>query len=204
MAEQWQGSQCVERSLMWRHPSVTDRAAHPQVAVVNSLLSQDAVSPGANSTSSCPSTPLAYFPSPPEKTFTTRVSGMSCSMQAKLGPQHYLSFICNAMTQIWFAGCAVSPPRPNQLAKSLREEAAWQSGKGTPADGHVERSGGWWKKVQKLNPTGCRGRCHPKKTWIEVINMDCLAMDLIETHHSDREGWGGRLRSVVRLDPPLY
>ena len=30
--------------------------------------------------------------------------------------------------------------------------------------GHVERSDGWLKKVQKLNPTGGCGRGRPKKT----------------------------------------
>ena len=38
-----------------------------------------------------------------------------------------------------------------------------------------QRSDGWLKKVQKLNPTGGRSRGRPKKTWTEVIDMDRLA-----------------------------
>ena len=38
------------------------------------------------------------------------------------------------------------------------------------------------KKVQKLNPTGDRGRGRPKKTWREVIDMDRLALGLRPTH----------------------
>ena len=70
--------------------------------------------------------------------------------------------------------------------------------------GHVERSKGWIKKVQKLNPTGGRGRGRPKKTWTEVTDLDRLALGLTETQPSDRKAWSGRLRSAVRLDPPLY
>ena len=44
----------------------------------------------------------------------------------------------------------------------------------------------------------------PKKIWTEVINMDYLALGLTETHPSDRKAWSGKLRSAVRLDPPLY
>ena len=66
---------------------------------------------------------------------------------------------------------------PSQLAGSLGEDAAWRSGKNVLRThrlrwhGHVERSDGWLKKVQKLNPTGGRGRGLPKKTWTEVIDM---------------------------------
>ena len=70
--------------------------------------------------------------------------------------------------------------------------------------GHVERSDGWLKKVQKLSPTGGRGPGRPKKTWTEVIDTDRQALGLTETHPSDRKAWSGRLRSAVRLDPPLY
>ena len=70
--------------------------------------------------------------------------------------------------------------------------------------GHAERSDGWIKRVQKLSPTGGRGPGRPKKTWTEVIDMDRQALGLTETHPSDRKAWSGRLRSAVRLDPPLY
>ena len=43
-----------------------------------------------------------------------------------------------------------------------------------------------------------------KKTWTGVIGMDCLAQGLAETHLSARKAWSGRLRSVVKLGPPLY
>ena len=44
-----------------------------------------------------------------------------------------------------------------------------------------------WRKSQKLNSIGGRDRGRPKKTWAEVIHMDCLALGLIETHPSDRK-----------------
>ena len=72
----------------------------------------DCLSSGANSMSSCPSSSPAHFPSPPEEEFTIHVSGVPCSMQAKPGPQpHPICIACNAMTELWFTGCAVSPPR---------------------------------------------------------------------------------------------
>ena len=40
--------------------------------------------------------------------------------------------------------------------------------------------------------------------WREVIDMDRLALGLTETHTSNRNAWNGRLRSAVRLGPPLY
>ena len=43
MADQWQRSQRVGRSLRWCHPSVTSGTAYPKVVVVNSLPLQDAV-----------------------------------------------------------------------------------------------------------------------------------------------------------------
>ena len=84
------------------------------------------LSHGENSMSSCPSSPPAHFTSPPEEEFTLRASEMPCSMQAKPGPQRYPTCIaCNAMAELWFAGCAVL------LAWSLWEDAAWRSAKGT-------------------------------------------------------------------------
>ena len=66
----------------------------------------------------------------------------------------------------------------------------WQSHRRLRWHGHVERSDGWLKKVQKLNPTGGRGHGHPNKTWTEVIDMDWryrLALGLTETHPSNRK-----------------
>ena len=129
--DQCQRSQWVGRSLRWCHPSVTLGTAYPQVAVVNWLLSKDAVSHGASSMSSCLSSPPAHFPSPPEEELTIHVSGAPCSMQAKSGPQPYLTCItCNAMTELWFAGWDVRCHHqgPRQHAGSLEEDAAWWSG----------------------------------------------------------------------------
>ena len=69
---------------------------------------------------------------------------------------------------------------------------------------HVERSNGWLKKVQKLNPTGGHSLGCPMKTWTEVIDMDCLVLGLTETHPSDKKAWSGRLWNAVRLDTSLY
>ena len=54
---------------------------------------------------------------------------------------------------------------------------------------HLERDDGWSKKVQKLNPTGGPGRGRLKKSWTEVIDMDCVALGQTETHLSDRKCW---------------
>ena len=92
--------------------------AYPQVAVVNLLPLQDAVSHGVNSISSCPYSPPSHFPSPQDKEFTICVSGVPCSMQARPGPQSYLICIaCNTMTELWFAGCAVSPPKTKSACR---------------------------------------------------------------------------------------
>ena len=98
--------------------------AYNRMAAVNSLPS---MSFGANSTSSCPSSPPAHFPSPPEEEFTIRSSWVPCWMQAKPWPQSYLTCIaCYAMTELWSAGCASQPARPPG------DDAARWSGKGTP------------------------------------------------------------------------
>ena len=69
---QWQKSQWEGRRLRWYHPSATLETAYLQVAAVNSTPSQDAVSHGANSMSSCASPLPAHFPSPPEDEFTSQ------------------------------------------------------------------------------------------------------------------------------------
>ena len=58
----------------------------------------------------------------------------------------------------------------------------------------VVRSDGWLNKVQKLNPTRGRSRGRPKKTWTEVVDMDCVALGWTETHPSDSKAWSGRLK----------
>ena len=160
---------------------------------------------------------------------------------------HLIFIACNAMTELWSAGCVVSPPRTKSACKISWRRCSlmiWQR------YCHLERNDGWLKKVQKLNPTGDRGCGRPKKTrarflslarsklrlcsanhrpgywsnlpcnwpstawayseqetenwpWTEVIAMDCPALGLTETHPSNRKTSSGRLRSAVRLDPPL-
>ena len=55
--------------------------------------------------------------------------------------------------------------------------------------GRVECSYCWLKKSEKLKPTGGCGHGRPKET--EVIDMDCLALGLTDTHPSDRKAWSG-------------
>ena len=145
-------------------------AAHPQVVVVNSLLlSQDAVSHGANSLSSCPFSPPAHFPSPPEKELTIRVSGVSCSIQAKPGPQPYSTYIaCNLMTELWFAECVESPPRTKS---ALGDDAAWRSGKGTP---HPPTYTAWPCRTQRwLVEESPETQSHSKSwPWLPQENLD--------------------------------
>ena len=113
------------------HPSVTLGTAYPQIVVVNLLLSQDAVSHGANSMSSRPSSPPAHFPSPPEEEFTIHMSGAPCSMQAKpwaptLSNLYRLQRSDRAQ---WFARCAVSPPRTTSACRISWKECClmiWQ------------------------------------------------------------------------------
>ena len=170
MADQRQRSRLVGRGLGWWCPFVTPGTAYPQVAAVNSFPSQDAVSHGVNSISSCPSSPPAHFPSPPEEEFTMCASGAPSAMQEKPGPQPYLiCTTCNAMTKLWFTGCAVSTPKTSlQLARSYGEDAAWRSGKALHSRWlrwhcHVESSNDCLKKIQKLNPAGDCDHGHPYK-----------------------------------------
>ena len=64
----------------------------------------------------------------------------------------------------------------DDLAKVLCTHQHWWHG-------HVEHSNGWLKKVQKLDPTGGRGRGGPKKTWTEVIDIKRLVLGLIDQSH---------------------
>ena len=52
--------------------------------------------------------------------------------------------------------------------------------------GHVGGSDGWFKTVQKLNPTRGRGRGRTEKTWT-----------------GKRKAWSDRLSNAIRMDTPL-
>ena len=159
--------QWVGRSWSWYHTSVTSGIAYPQVAVVKSLPSQDTLSHGAHSTSSCPSSPPAHFPSPPEEDFTI-CQERHATCKQYLGPK-LIRIAYDAMTELWCAGCAVSLPR-TKSARTISwggcSFTIWQRDSATRRfrwHGHVEYSDVWLKKVQKLNPTGSPGRDHPTK-----------------------------------------
>ena len=132
MSDQWQKSQWVGRSLRWCHPSVTSGTAYPKVVVVNSLPLQDAVLHGANRMSSCPSSPPAHFPSPPDEGITIHASGAPGPCNRKLGPTLF-DFHCLQCND-WGMICWVYSVTTKDQVSSPRspgEDAAW-SGKNTP------------------------------------------------------------------------
>ena len=158
-----------------------------------------------NSTSSCLSSPPAYSHHLQRKSLQFMRQECHAPCKRDLGPN-----LTRPASQ-WPSYDSLNVRRhyqgPSKLAGSLGGDAARRSGKGTPHrrlrwHGRVERSLGWLKKLQKLNPIGGRGRGRPKKTWTAVIDMDCLALGLTETHPTDRKAWSGRC--AVRLDTPLY
>ena len=86
----------------------------------------DCLSSVANSTSSCPSSPPAHFPSPPEEEFTIHMSGVPCSMQAKPGPQtHPICITCNAMTKPWFTPDVQCHHQGPKVTLHLQTQMAW-------------------------------------------------------------------------------
>ena len=90
----------------------------------------------------------------------------------------------------------------SQHAKSPGEDAAWWHGKGTPHTPMWNAAivGRRFKKVQKLNLIGGCGCGHPKKAWTEGLSSAGLTV----THPSNKKSSSGRLRSTVRLVPPLH
>ena len=67
-----------------------------QVAVMNSLLSQDAMSHGPNSKSSCPSSPPGHFPSLQRKSLLFVWQECHAPCKRNRGPQPYsLGYLCN-------------------------------------------------------------------------------------------------------------
>ena len=162
------------------------------MAVVNSLPSQDPVSLGANSMSSCPFSPPAHFPSPAEEEFTIRSSGAQCWMQAKPGPQSYLTCVaCYAITELWSVGCASQPER------SPGEDAAWWSGKGTLLTGKFGVLD--LCRLLRNNRAMIRWMC---KSARKISWWGCSLM-IWQRYSSHRKVWSVRLRSAVRMDPRL-
>ena len=117
----------------------------------------------------------------------------------------------NATTELWPAGCTVSPPRTKSARKlswggcSL---AIWKK-YCAPAhsDGTVVQNVamvGWRKSFpQKITSTGGCVRCRPEKAWTKIIGTYCLVLGLTETHSSERKARSGRFKSAVKLDPTL-
>ena len=147
----------------------------------------------------------AQFPSPPGGEFTIRASGTTSSMQAKPGPQTYLAWItCNAMTELWSTGCAVSPPRSKSVRKisyiwcSLKMWQRYSSPANLdgPTMKNVMMVG--WRKSRNSIPQEVMAMANQRKP-----GTDYLVLGLTEKHPSDRKAWSGKLRSAFRLDPPL-
>ena len=135
MADQWQRSQWVGRSLRWCHPSVTSGMAYPKVVVVNSLPLQDAVWHGANQMGSCPSSVLTSRSFPITSKWRDRNSCVRRArpMQSKAGPNLiWLSLPAMQRLRYDLFGVQCHHQGPSQLTRSPGEDAAWWSGKSTP------------------------------------------------------------------------
>ena len=122
MLDQRHRSQREGRSLRSCHSLATLGIAYPDVAVVNSLPSQDVKSYGANPTISCPSSPSTHSQSPPAAAFTTQISVVPCSMQKKHIGSNFSSST-SPVTQ--WPDCdpldvsEVSPPKTKSADKNL-------------------------------------------------------------------------------------
>ena len=117
MSDQWQRSQWVGRSLRWCHPSVTSGTAYPKVVVVNSLPSQDAVLHGQIEWAPVhPHLPLISHHLQMKR---SQFMHQECQAHAiESWAQPYLTFTaCNATTEVWSAGCTVSPPKTKSAHK---------------------------------------------------------------------------------------
>ena len=158
-------SQWVGRSLRWCHPSVTLETVYLQVGVVNSLLSSLPCRMGKIQRSPArPHIPLIFHHLQRKSLQFVCQEGHAPSKR-NLGTN--LIWLASSATK-WPSYCSLDVRSHHQgtspLAGSLGTDAARRSGKGTPhpptqmVRQMVQRSDGWWKKVQKLNPTGGRGR----------------------------------------------
>ena len=168
---------------------------------LNSHLSQDAVSHGANSISSCPPSLWAHFLSPPEEEVTIRASGARCSMEAKLGPQPYLICIAfNAMTELWSARCAVQVSSQDLLERmQLDDQAKVPRTHRIRWHGDAEHSMAGWRKSRNSIPQEVVAI---RKTYIEVVGIDCPALGLTEPHPSDRKARSGRPKMLSNWTHP--
>ena len=206
MAHQWQWSQREEISLRWCHRSATSGTAYPQVVVGNSLPSQDVVSHGMGRIQwphVRPNLPLIsigrvcnlYARSSMSHASETRSPISSGQHRLQHNDQAMIRWMCGVITVMdqFSSQDHMERMQLDDLAKALH--ICWLRW-----HGYVGCSDGWPMKVLKLNPVGGRGRGRPKTTWIEIMGMNCLTW----THPSNRKDWSGRLRSAVRLDPPLY
>ena len=182
MSDQWQRSQWVGRSLRWCHPSVTSGTAYPKVVLVNSLPLQDAVLHGANRMSSCPSSPPAHFPSPPDEEITIHASGAPGPCNRKLGPTlfdfHRLQ--CNDWGMICWAYSVTTKDQVS--SQDLLERMQLDD------------------QAKVLHRLRCHGYVEPSDGWLKEV----MASTGSETHPSDSKAWSGRPRSAVRLDLPQY
>ena len=164
-------------------PHTEPGTAHPQVVVLSWFITRCHVAWGKFE-SSCPSSPPAYLPPAPEGELIVHAPGASCSMQAKPWPLPHLNCISfNAMTGIWSAGCAVSPPRTKSNFKISKRGCGlpiWRR-YSVPVDSdgmailNVAMFG--WRKSRSSNAIGKRDRCCAKKSQPEVTRMDCIALD---------------------------
>ena len=182
MADQWQRSQWVGRSLRWCHLSVTAGTAYPKVVVVNLLPLQDAVLHGANQMSSCPSSPPAHFPSPPDEEITIHASGVPGPCNRKLGS--ILFDFHRLQCKEWGMICWVySVTTKDQVSsQDLLERMQLDD------------------QAKVLHRLRCHGYVEPSDRWLKEV----MASTGSETHPFDGETWSGRPRSAVRLDLPQY
>ena len=115
------------------HLPFTLGTAYPQVAIVNLLLSQAAVSHGAKSISSCPSSLPAHFPSPSEEVFNSCVRSTMLHVSETWAPTlSDLHLLQHSDPSYDSLDVQSHQQESSHLAGSLWEDAAWQSGKGTP------------------------------------------------------------------------
>ena len=87
------------------------------------------------------------------------------------------SYSCGVTTKDQVSSQERDKMQLDDLAKALHPRwLRWHS--------RIKCNGGWVKKFYKLNLMECCSHGHLKKTWTEVIGMDCLVLGVSETHPS--------------------